>query len=79
MTCSRILNAISPSDSAKLAMYLKSQITYNIYDGRYNVNAPRLSVAPPIGLFHSAFACFLDDIKRDCVVPDNIIRKLWNI
>ena len=76
MTCSRILNAIPPSDSAKSATYPKSQITYNIYDGRYNVNAPRSSVAPPIGLFHSAFACFLDDIKTDCVVPDNIIRNI---
>jgi hypothetical protein len=75
MTCTRILNALSPSDSAKSAMYPKSQITYNIYDGRYNVNAPRSSVALPIQLFHSAFACFLDDIKRGCVVPDNIIRK----
>ena len=75
MTCKRILNAISPYDSAKSATYSKSQITYNIYDGRYNVNAPRSSVAPPIELFHSAFACFLDDIKRGCVVPDNIIRK----
>lgn len=75
MTCTRILNAISPSDSAKSSKYPKSQITYNIYDGRYNAIAPRLSVAPPIELFHSAFACFLDDIKRSCIVPDNIIRK----
>ena len=75
MTCTRILNAISPSDSAKSAKYPKSQITYNIYDGRYNATAPRSSVAPPIELFHSAFACFLDDIKRGCIVPDNIIRK----
>jgi hypothetical protein len=65
----------SSSDSAKSAKYPKSQITYNIYDGRYNAIAPRSSVSPPIELFHSAFACFLDDIKRGCIVPDNIIRK----
>ena len=75
MICTRILNAIPPSDSAKLATYPKSQITYNIYDGRYNVNAPRSSVALPVELFHSAFAFFLDDIKKDCDIPDNIIRK----
>ena len=75
MTCTRILNAISPSDSSKSAKYPKSQITYNIYDGRYNAIAPRSSVALPIKLFHPAFACFLDDIKRGCIVPDNIIRK----
>ena len=74
-TCTRILNAISPSDSAKSATYPKSRITYNIYDGRYNVNAPRSSVAPPIELFHSAFAYFLDDIEKDCGIPENIIRK----
>ena len=74
-TCTRILNAISPSDSSKSATYPKSQITYNIYDGRYNVNAPRSSVAPPIELFHSAFAYFLDDIKMDYDIPENIIRK----
>ena len=68
------MNAISHSDSAKSATYPKSQIN-NIYDGRYNINAPRSSVAPPIQLFHSAFACFLDDIKKGGVVPDNIIRK----
>ena len=72
MTCTRILNAISPSDSAT---YPKSQITYNIYDGRYNVNALISSIAPPIELFHSAFAYFLDDIKKDCDIPENIIRK----
>ena len=75
MTCTRILNAIPPSESAKSATYPKSQITYNIYDGRYNVNAPRSSVAPPVELFHSAFAIFLDHIKKDCVIPSNIIRK----
>ena len=75
MICNRILNAIPPSDSAKSATYPKSQITYNIYDGRYNVNAPRSSVAPPVELFHSAFAFFLDGIKNDCVIPEDIIRK----
>jgi hypothetical protein len=75
MTCTRILNAISPSDSAKSTTYPKSQITYNIYDGRYNVNAPRSSVAPPVELFHSAFAFFLDGIKKDCDIPNDIIRK----
>ena len=74
ITRTRILNAISHSDSAKSATYPKSQIN-SIYNGRYNVNAPRSSVAPPIVLFHSAFGCFLDDIRSGCVVPDNIIRK----
>jgi hypothetical protein len=74
-TCTRILNAISPSDSAKSATYPKSQITYNIYDGRYNANAPRSTVAPPIELFHSAFSYFLDDIKKDRGIPNNFIRK----
>jgi hypothetical protein len=47
MTCTCILNAISPSDSAKSTTYPKSQITYNIYDDRYNVNAPRWLVCSP--------------------------------
>ena len=74
-TCMRILGAKAPSDSAKSATYPKSQITYDIYDGRYNANAPRLSVAPPVELFHSAFAFFLDSIKKDCDIPNKIIHK----
>lgn len=72
----RILNATSPSDSAKSSAYTKSQIVYSIYDGRYNIEKPRPSVAPPIQLFHPTFGHFLDTLSDTNVVPDDdMIRK----
>jgi hypothetical protein len=72
----RILNAQAPADAAKSANYTKSQLAYSICDGRYKVNAPRISVSLPVQLFHPAFGHFLDNIKNDNFpVPDDIIRQ----
>ena len=71
----RILRAMAPSKSAEPENYTKSQLAYSIYDGRYDVKKVRTSVAPPVQLFHPAFAHFLDDSKSDRAPPDEIIRK----
>ena len=68
-----ILNAKAPGDSAKSSKYTKSQIAYSICDGRYKANGPRTSVAPPIQLFHPAFEYFLDGLKSNDALPDDII------
>ncbi len=72
---SRILKADPPADSAKSSHYTKSQLAYSIYDGRYKADKPRTSVAPPVQLFNPAFRHFLDDMKSDLPVPDDIIRQ----
>ena len=72
---SRILKAVAPADSAKSSNYTKSQIAYSIYDGRYKANSPRTSVAPPVQLFHPAFGHFLDSVKSNHALPDDIIRQ----
>jgi hypothetical protein len=68
-----ILKAEAPADPAKSSNYTKSQIAYSIYDGRYKANRPRTSVAPPVQLFHPAFGHFLDDMKSDHTLPDDIV------
>ena len=72
---SRILKAVAPADSAKSSNYTKSQIAYSIYDGRYKANSPKTSVAPPVQLFHPAFGHFLDGIKSNHALPNDIIRQ----
>ena len=72
---SRILKAVAPADSAKSPNYTKSQIAYSIYDGRYKANRPRTSVAPPVQLFHPAFGHFLDGVKGNHALPDDIIHQ----
>jgi hypothetical protein len=72
---SHILKAMPPADSAKSSNYTKSQITYSIYDGRYKANKPRTSVAPPVQLFNPVFGHFLDVVKSNDALPDDIIRK----
>jgi len=72
---SRILKAVAPADSEKSPNYTKSQIAYSIYDGRYKANRPRTSVAPPVQLFHPAFGHFLDSVKSNHALPDDIIRQ----
>jgi len=69
------LKADAPANSAKSSNYIKSQIAYSIYDGRYKANEPRTSVAPPVQLFHPAFGHFLDDMKSNHALPDNIVRQ----
>ena len=59
----------TPADSS--SNYTKSFI----YDGRYNANRPRTSVALPVQLFHPAFGQFLDGTKSNHALPDNIIRQ----
>jgi hypothetical protein len=75
---SRIRKATAPADSAKSSIYTKSQIAYSIYDGRYKVDEPRTSVAPPIQLFHPAFGHFLDDVKSSGPVPHDTILYTTN-
>ena len=70
---SNILNAVPPSDSAKSSMYPKSQLACSIYDGRSKADKPRSSVAPPIQLFNPAFGHFLDHMRSDVAVPDDIV------
>ncbi|KDR79822.1 hypothetical protein GALMADRAFT_91974 [Galerina marginata CBS 339.88] len=72
---SRIVKATPPSESAKSSAYTKSLIADSIYDGRYEENNPRTSVAPPIQLFHPTFAHFLDNLKGTGDIPDDIIRR----
>ena len=72
---SRILKAAAPADSAKSSNYLKSQIAYSIYDGRYKASKPRTSIAPPVQLFHPVFGHFLDSVKSTCALPDDIIHQ----
>ena len=69
------MKAAAPADSAKSSNYTKSQIAYSIYDGRYKANKPRTSVAPPIQLFHPAFGHFLDSVKSNDDLPNDIIRQ----
>lgn len=66
---------MSPSESAKSSAYAKSQMAYSIYDGRYKTGSPRTSIAPPVQLFHPAFGHFLDDIRKEDDIPEDIIRK----
>jgi len=69
------LKADPPADSAKSSVYPKSQIAYSIYDGRYKAEKPRTSIAPPVQLFHPAFGHFLDDIRSNSPLSDDIIRR----
>ena len=71
----KFLNATPPANSAKS---LKSQIAYSIYDGRYEADHPRTSVAPPVQLFHPVFGHFLDDVKSGGPVPDETTRLTWD-
>ena len=82
-TCKNIQAALAPSVSSKSSTYPKSQVAYSIHDGRYEKDAPRSSVGPPIELFHPAFGHFLDGIRctrTRCArthsdVPKEIIRS----
>jgi hypothetical protein len=68
------LNAEAPAESAKSSNYVKSQIAYSIYDGRYKADKPRTSVAPPVQLFQPVFGRFLDAVKSNDALPDDLIR-----
>ena len=71
----KALNAESPSISAKSQEYRKFQRNSPIYDGRYDAKNPTDTIAPPIQLFHPAFAHFLDDVtNQDLPVPEHIIK-----
>ena len=70
-----ILDAVPPSDSAKSSNYPKSQLVYSIHDGRYKANKPRTSIAPPVQLYNPVFGHFLDDMRSDIAVPDDIVRQ----
>ena len=72
---SNILKAAPPSDSAKSSLYPKSQLAYSIYDGRYKTDKPRTSIAPPVQLYNPVFGHFLDYIRSDVAVPDDIVRQ----
>jgi hypothetical protein len=71
----KALSSNSPSISAKSQEYRRYQCNSPIYDGRYDANDPTDTIAPPIQLFHPAFAHFLDDVKNnDLPVPEDVIR-----
>ena len=50
-------------------------MAYSIHDGRYKAGSPRISVAPPVQLFHPIFGHFLDDIRKTDDIPEEIIRQ----
>jgi hypothetical protein len=61
-TISKVTNAKTPSKSA-------------IYDGRYDVNCPISTTAPPVQLFHPVFGHFLDDIADEKIeVPQEVLQ-----
>lgn len=68
------MNAVPPAESAKSLNYIKSQIAYSIYDGRYKADKPRTSVAPPVQLFHPVFGQLLDAVKSNDALPDELVR-----
>jgi hypothetical protein len=69
------MKADPPSQSAKSAGYRIYQRNLPIYDGRYDVNSPISTTAPPVQLFHPVFAHFLDDIAdKDLDLPAATIR-----
>jgi hypothetical protein len=72
---SDISKALSPSDSTKSSAYAKSQVAYSIYDGCYKAGSPRMTVGPPVQLFHPAFGHFLDDLGKDDNIPHDIVHK----
>ena len=52
-----------------------SNIAYSIYDGCYKANRPRMSVAPPVQLFHPAFGHFLDSVESKPALSNDIIHQ----
>jgi hypothetical protein len=67
--------AKTPSTAAKSQEYRIYQHSSPIYDGRYDAKNPTDTIAPPIQLFHPAFAHFLDDItNKDLPVPEHILK-----
>jgi hypothetical protein len=74
-TISGILDALPPHHSAKSSALVKSQAAYSIYNGRYKAGSPKATAAPPVQLFHPAFAHFLDDMRKDHDIPDVIISN----
>ncbi len=68
------MNAEAPAESAKSSNYVKSRIAYSIYDGHYKADKPRTSVAPPVQLFQPVFGRFLDAVKSNDPLPDELIR-----
>jgi len=74
-TISKAANADLPHKSAKSTGYRTYQRNLPIYDGRYDVNSPISTTAPPIQLFHSVFGHFLDDIADEKLeVPQEVLR-----
>ena len=50
-------------------------MAYSISDGRYKVGRPRTSVAPPVQLFHPVFGHFLDHMRSNQALSDDIILQ----
>ena len=75
MAFKKALTAESPLTSAKSQEYRKYQGNSPIYDGCYDAKNPTDTIAPPIQLFHPAFAHFLDDVtNQDLPVPEHILK-----
>ena len=74
-TISKVTNAKTPSKSAKSTGYRVYQRNLPIYDGRYDVNYPISTTAPPVQLFHPVFGHFLDDIADEKMeVPQEVLQ-----
>jgi hypothetical protein len=73
-TISKATNADTPSKSAKSTGYRMYQHNLSLYDGRYDVNCPISTTAPPVQLFHPVFGHFLDDLADEKLdVPQEIL------
>jgi hypothetical protein len=72
----KALSSLSPSKNASSNAYRKYQHNLPIYDGRYDAQHPTSTTAPPVQLFHPAFAHFLDDVANPGTVdiPDNVLQ-----
>jgi hypothetical protein len=64
-TISKATNVDRPFKSAKSTGYRMYQRDLPIYDGRYDVNCPISTAAPPVQLFHLVFGPFRDDIADE--------------
>jgi hypothetical protein len=75
MALKKALATESPLISAKSQEYRKYQHNSPIYYGHYDEKNPTATIAPPIQLFHPAFAHFLDNImNQDLPVPEHILK-----
>ena len=69
-----------PSEAAKSSTYRHYHKSLPIYDGQYALSSPTSTIAPPIKIFHLAFAAFLDDIAiEDLDIPNDVLTATANL